>query len=243
MTASSPKKVLFIIPVRSGSTGLPGKNVLPFHGRPLMSWTVELAVKFLDKADVVVSSDADDYLSIAAEWQEVILRKRPKHLATSATPMSMVIQDACRFVENARKVSYEWVVLLDVTNPLRTHQDIELALDKLRAAGSEVSGVISISKPHFNPAWVTVAMRAEGDITRWNKAGSAFTGRQQAPELFRMNGVFYCWRFKVARNLSDPWLEQGTYLGAEVDDHRAISIDTEIDFKVAELLYGSKIWG
>ena len=243
MTTSNSKKVLFVIPARSGSTGLPGKNIRKFHGRPLMLWTLELAAKFLDIADIVVSSDSDEYLSIASEWREVVLRKRPDRLATSETPMSLVIQDACHHVVNQRKVSYEWVVLLDVTNPLRTYEDVRLAIENLDAACSAVSGVVSISRPHFNPAWVTVSMDSGGAITRWNKAGSAFTGRQQAPELFRMNGVFYCWRFEIARNLVDPWLEQGNYLGVEVDDHRGISIDTDIDFKVAEMLFDSKIWG
>lgn len=229
-------KLLVIVPARGGSEGMPNKNIEPFDGVPLLTRTLSLATSLEIRKKVVFTSDSDQYLAVAEQVPGVQNLKRPDQLATSLTPMSLVIKHACDEVSEEED-TYDSVLLLDVTNPLRTAAQVIRAVKSLRAAEPAVDGILSVSEPHFNPAWVTVTMGEDMKVTRWNSQGSAFTSRQQAPKLFRMNGLYYIWRFDVAANLEDPWLEKGNYLGIVEPDHQGISIDTEEDFRVAEAVY------
>lgn len=234
------KDFLIVIPARSGSIGIPDKNVRPFGGRPLVLWTLELASSFNALSDTLFSSDSELYLELARDnLPDLLLRNRPKGLAAPDTPMSKVIVDACEYAEGALGRRYKWVLLLDVTNPLRTARHVETALGLASNPKTNVDGFVSVSKPHFNPAWVTVKFEENGQISRWYGPGAKFTSRQEAPTLYRMNGIFYMWTFEFAKKMIDPWLERGRFEGVEVEDHQSISIDTEIDFRVAETLFKS----
>lgn len=230
-------RVAALVPARSGSEGLVDKNGRNFAGEPLLMRTLKLA-KELSGVDLILfSSDSEKYLRMAESLDGITLRKRPSRISESSTPMSAVIRDACEYIQSLGRGDFDLLLLLDVTNPLRTREIVERALDVAMGLKDSYDGVVAISKPHFNPAWVTVLSDRNGVITRWQKEGSTYTSRQQAPEIFRMNGLYYIWRFEKALRLQDPWLEGGKYLGCEESDHQGISIDTIEDFQVAETLY------
>ena len=119
------KTFLAVIPARGGSKRLRRKNLLDLHGKPLIAWTIEagLQSKYLDK--VVVSSEDKDILDIAREFKTDII-KRPNRLASDTATSFDVLKHAIDNLE-----SYDYVVLLQPTSPLRNAMHIDEAIEYL----------------------------------------------------------------------------------------------------------------
>lgn len=133
--------VIGIIPARSGSKRLPGKNIKPLLGRPLLYWTALAArCPFLDR--LVVSTDSPE-IGHYADSIGLSVISRPAELAQDDTPTLPVIQHALREAEDTLDLTiYPWVMILQPTSPLRTAYDIEMAVDM---AHNYVSSVISVT--------------------------------------------------------------------------------------------------
>ena len=117
------KKVLALIPARGGSKGIPNKNIKLFNRRPLIEWSIKLALKskLIDK--VVVSSDSQKILSISKELgAEVILR--PKNISVDNATTESAISHCIKYFNN----NYETIILLSPTSPLRKKNDLDNAI-------------------------------------------------------------------------------------------------------------------
>lgn len=224
-----------VVPARAGSKGLPGKNLRPFLGRPLLDWSLLVAELCPSIGVTILSSDSEDYRTRANNFSKAEALARPSELATDNAPMSGVIAHA---TQTQRSRDFEFVVLLDPTSPIRNPQEVEDAIDDLRKAPDAV-GAVSISEPEFNLRWVGVDRGPSGHIKRAFDGGSSYASRQEVPRLWRMNGTFYIWRKSFALELSDPWLEKGPHLGIDTPEERAFSIDTQSEFDSAEVLISS----
>lgn len=224
-----------LVPARSGSKGFPGKNIEPFLGRPLLDWSLEAGELMPSVSTTVLSSDSPKYLERAQLFSKAVSLVRPRELSLDHSPMSGVIAHAAQAVTDGEA---KFLLLLDPTSPVRNPSEIESALNRLRSS-PELVGAVSISEPHFNMRWVGVSQDQSGEITRSFLEGQHFTARQQVPRMWRMNGTFYIWRLDYAKVISDPWLEGGPHLGIEIPEERAFSIDTEVEFKSAEVMLRS----
>ena len=133
-------KFLAIIPARGGSKRLPRKNILNLCGKPLIAWTIEAGKKskYIDK--VVVSSDDDEILDIANEHKVTVL-KRPDHLAKDTSKTFDVIKHV---IDNAE--SYDYIVLLQPTSPLRNKNHVDAAIDFLFEKNAEINLPLSVGK-------------------------------------------------------------------------------------------------
>ena len=227
-----PADTLAFVPARSGSRGLPGKNLRPFLGRPLLEWSLEVAERCDSVIRSVLTSDSDLYLQHTNAFSKAVGLKRPAELAKDDTPMSAVTSHVAKSQED---LPTEFILLLDPTSPFRNPSEIEKALLLLRER-HEFVGAVSISQPDFNMRWVGVEKGPEEAITRAFAGGNQYVSRQQVPPLWRMNGTFYIWRTEFAKRISDPWLERGPHLGIETPEERAFSIDTLKEFELAEAL-------
>ena len=119
------KTFLSIIPARGGSKRLPRKNVLDLCGKPLISWTIEAALysKYLD--EVVVTSDDNEILGIANNMK-VRSIERPSHLASDTASTFDAVKHTIDNID-----SYEYIVLLQPTSPLRNATHIDKAIELL----------------------------------------------------------------------------------------------------------------
>ena len=230
-----------LIPARSGSQGIRDKNIKLFNGKPLIAWSIEAAKKLKSVDNVFVSTDSSIYAQISENFGAKIPYLRPKFLAQSDTPMSRVLAYHQLAIDQVfSETKFKFCILLEPTSPLRESEHIEDALDLLRNT-RDASGVISVSEPHFNPAWVTVTIDGKSRLNRWNKSGKNFTRRQDLPRVYRMNGNFYIWKVDFLRKIKDPWLEQKKFLPYIINDIYGSSIDTITDFRLAELIHHKMI--
>jgi CMP-N-acetylneuraminic acid synthetase len=125
--------VLAVITARGGSTTLPRKNILPFCGKPMIAYSIEAALIArragapIDR--VIVSTDDAEIAEISRKLGADVPFMRPPELAKADTPSLPVVQHAIAFAEQERGTTYDWILLLQPTSPLRTQDDILADLD------------------------------------------------------------------------------------------------------------------
>jgi CMP-N,N'-diacetyllegionaminic acid synthase len=221
---------LAVIPARGGSKGLPGKNIRPLAGMPLIEHSLRLAALCPEIARTVVSTDSSEIASVArAAGGEVL--ERPAELACDETPMLPVLRHALEALD-PEATGYDLVLLLDPTSPGRLPHDVTTAHDRL-AAVQEADGVVSVSEPSFNPIWHAVVEK-DGYLEQLHPEGRAFGRRQDLPRVLRINAALYLFRTTFLRRVQETWLN-GRHLTLEIPEQRAFHIDSEHDFRLCEL--------
>ncbi|MEO5844590.1 MAG: acylneuraminate cytidylyltransferase family protein [Caldimonas sp.] len=219
------KRVLALIPARGGSKGLPGKNILPVGGRPLLAWTAEAALGARDIDRVVVSSD-DAAILAAGRACGVDALPRPAALASDTAATIEVVLHALDALPG-----FDVVVLLQPTSPLRNAGDVDAAMARFVASGAPAC--VSVSEAAQSPYWM---YRLDDDQTLRPilDAPAAATRRQDLPPVYALNGAIY---------IADvAWLRRGrAFVGPGTVAHvmpveRALDIDTASDFALLRII-------
>jgi N-acylneuraminate cytidylyltransferase len=220
-----------VIPARGGSKGLPGKNLAPLGGLPLVAHSIRLAALCPEIDRVVVSTDSEEIAELArAEGAEVPFL-RPAELAQDDTAMWPVLRHALSELD--ADDDYELLVLLDPTSPGRLPADVAGALRTL-AAAPEADGVVAVSEPPFNPIWHSV-VDEDGWMAPLIPGASRYGRRQDVPRVFRINAALYVWRTAFVRREQETWMN-GRHRLLEIPERRALHIDEPWDLELAELL-------
>jgi CMP-N,N'-diacetyllegionaminic acid synthase len=227
------RRVLAVIPARGGSRGLPGKNIRPLAGLPLIAHSIMAAAMMPIVTRCVVSTDSQEIAEVARAHAGDVPFLRPPALARDDTPMAPVIAHALATIEEEEGLAYDAVLLLDPTSPARVPDQIESAAIRL-FSDNRLDGVISVSEPTFNPTWVGVSESKAGGLERYYAKAVGITRRQDAARYLRINGNFYLWKSAFVRRLETSWLDEGTHGGVEIPESQAFSIDDEFEFKMIE---------
>jgi len=223
---------LCTILARGGSKGVPGKNIRPLGGKPLLLHSIEQA-KASGLFDVIaVSSDDEVILALAKEGgvDECVMRL-PEHATDTAAKLP-AIRHCVEEVEKRRNCSFDLVVDLQPTSPLREAQDISAAVLLVEVLGAEnvITGSIAKSSPYFS----LVEERTNGTVGLSKPTDPPIVRRQDAPKCFDMNGSIYVWQ-RAALMEKDGLFLPTTRL-YEMPEERSVDIDTELDFEFAEFL-------
>lgn len=224
---------LAIVPARGGSKGLPGKNIRPLVGLPLLVHSLRCAALARGITRTIVSTDSPEIAAVARAHGGDVPFLRPPELARDDTPMMPVLAHALAEVERLEGRRYETVVLLDPTSPGRLPADIDGSLEML-AADPTADGAVACSEPHFNPLWVGVFER-EGYLHPAFDHAATYARRQDVPRFLRINGSCYVWRSDFIRNAPANWRNGKNRLW-EIPEARAFSIDNQFEFDLLELL-------
>ena len=125
------KKIIAIVPARQGSKGLAKKNIINFLGKPLLAWSIEAALqsKYVDK--IIVSTDSTEIAGVGEKFGADIPFIRPSYLSEDSSTSVDVIFHAIEFMSEKLGENFDFVILLEPTSPLRTSEDVYLALEKL----------------------------------------------------------------------------------------------------------------
>ena len=178
----SSSNFLAIIPARSGSERLPHKNKLNLCGKPLISWTIEAAKrsKYIDK--IAVTSDDSEILKIAKKSSvEIIVR--PYELASNSATSVDVIKHSLESLD-----TYEYVILLQPTSPLRNYQHIDESIKFLKQKNADA--IISVCKTDHNPLW---SNRLDSNLNMSNFIENEQSSKrsQDLEKFYRLNGAIY----------------------------------------------------
>lgn len=222
-------KVVCTVCARGGSQGVPGKNIRPLMGRPLIDHTLSMALAHPRIEAVYVSTDSEDIATVARRSGAIVPFLRPPELATATAGKLPVIMHLVDFLENEGHV-FDTIIDLDPTSPLRVEADIDACLDLIEAgANAVITGFEAEKNPYFN----MVELDEDGAADLCKKpAGGLVLGRQAAPPVYSMNASIYAWR-RAALG-SDLWAAKPRL--HVMPRERSIDIDAEIDFRIVEML-------
>jgi len=226
--------LLAVIPARGGSKGLPGKNILPFAGLPLIAHSIRFASMCPEIDRCIVSTDSSEIAAVALEHGGDVPFLRPAELASDNTPTWPVLQHALREMEDREGRRFESLLLLQPTNPGRLPEDVTRALALLES-NLDAVGVIAVSEPPFNPRWTCVEERG-GRIVNAFAESKTYVRRQDVPPVYRINGMLYLWRRDHILAETEDEMDDKPHLALQVPEERAIDIDSPSDFKIGEIL-------
>lgn len=224
--------ILAVIPARGGSKGLPGKNIRPLAGLPLIAHSIAFARLCPVITRTIVSTDSEEIAAVARHYGAEVPFIRPPELAQDDTPMWPVLRHALQTVEQMKNRVYDFLILLDPTSPGRLSSDVTDALVKLRAT-PDAAGIVAVSQPEFNPIWHCVVER-DGWMTDLIQDAQQFNRRQEVPAVYRINGSLYIWRADFVRREAQGW-RHARHLIYEIPEARAIHIDNANEFERTDL--------
>jgi len=225
--------VLCTICARGDSKGVPNKNIRELLGKPLILYTIEQALdsKVIDR--VVVSTDSEKIASIAKKDGAEVPFLRPASLASGASHKNPAIQHAVRYYIQQLKFRPDYVIDLDPTSPLRSREDIEKCMEKI-TNDPECDSVITGYRANKNPYFNMFEIDLKGYAHLCKQPDKLITRRQDAPGVFSMNASIYAWKTDIL--LDQTQVFSGRVKFVEMPEERSIDIDSEIDFKLVELL-------
>ena len=226
------KKVLGLIPARGGSKRLPGKNLRPFQGKPLIGWAIEAALKSTTIDSVAVSTDNKEIerVSIALGSEKII--SRPAKLASDHASSMDVLFHALEYLSLLGD-DYGAVALLQPTSPLRTYRHIDDAFDLMKKR--EATAIIGMCETEHPKEWMTSLPMDQSIASFISHLGKRNRAKVNSP-AHQINGAIYL--FDVPSLLQEKGISGQSQVYAYVMERSAsVDIDTEADFLVAESFY------
>lgn len=223
---------LCIIPVRAGSKGVPNKNIREFLGKPLVAHSIHQALAADVFTEIVVSSDSEAYLDIARQAGATRCLRRPAELASDTAGSMEVIQHALEACEMAAQTRYASITLLQATSPLRESRHIKEAITRLEQHNFD--SVLSVTAAKNSPYFNMLEFDQHSDTYVLSKPiKGGVQRRQDAPEVFQLNGSIYVWS-------RDAFVSQEKAICEKTDIYvmpalNSVDIDTEEDWAFAEL--------
>lgn len=219
-------KIIGIIPARSGSKGVPNKNIRKLSGSPLIEYSIKAAIKS-KLANIVVTSDSAEIGKIAHDHNLEFI-KRPMELSGDSTPMLPVVQHVLRKVEDSGE-HYDAAMILQPTSPFRTTMDINSVIEifQLKSPDSVVS-LCKVEDAHPGRMY-----KIEDGSIKPCIPELVSKNRQDLPVLYLRNGAIYCTKRDV--------IFAGSIYGGNIAHYvmpkeRSINIDDMLDWRLAELM-------
>jgi CMP-N,N'-diacetyllegionaminic acid synthase len=233
MSPSDPK-VLFLIPARGGSKGLPGKNIRPLLGKPLIGWTIETAKKVcgLINGRVAVSTDSKEIADVAHFFNAEVPFLRPAELAADTSSSVDVVLHALDHYEK-RGDTFDYVCMLEATSPQRDEQDILGALNLLQHTKGAESIVGVCKTESANPAFLALKDK-NNFITSYSGGNFVPKRRQEIEDVYFFEGSLYISKVKSMRERKSFYHEKS--LGFEMPKWKSFEIDDIVDFIIIEAL-------
>lgn len=216
--------------VRGGSKGLPGKNIKPLAGKPLLQYSIETAKASPSIQQVFVSTDDPAIANVAKQCGATVI-DRPDELASDTSPEWLSWRHAIEWV-NENVGEFDGFVSLPATSPLRSVEDVEDAINKRVTQGADIC--ISTTPASRSPFFNMVAEDEQGFVQLVNQPSEKVTRRQDAPDVFDITTVVYATTPSFV--LTNYGLFSGKVTSIQVPKHRAVDIDDIYDFKFAEVL-------
>ena len=221
--------VLGVIAARGGSKGLPGKNILPLAGKPLIAWSVLAAKEAKSLGRCVLSTDDNTIAEAARQAGAEVPFMRPPEFATDGAGMVGVLQHAVRWLEQEEKTRPEIVVLLQATSPLREPAEIDGVVDLVKK-GADSAQTVALDRTHPMHRFTLAGDRLEPLFVD----PESHAQRQDGRPVYRPTGSGFAMRYSVL-------MEEGRIRGK---DHRgfvcpfetSIDVDDVWDFRLAELI-------
>ena len=223
-------KPICFIAARGGSKGVHRKNIRLLAGKPLIAYTIESALDSNIFGSVVVSTEDNEIARVSKRFGAEVPFMRPKNLATdTATTDDVLIHS----VKKLRSLGHKFEIMVnrDCTVPFITSKDIKYSIKLLKEKNCDI--VCGVYRQHHNPYFNMMEPNSKGFLRFSKTQGVKNTNRHNMPTVFQLNGlaVFYIEKLLKYRKLYMP-----KALPYEISPETGFMIDTEFEFKVAEMI-------
>ncbi|NLL79385.1 MAG: acylneuraminate cytidylyltransferase family protein [Clostridiales bacterium] len=217
------KRVLALIPARGGSKGIKGKNIIDVCGKPLLAYSIEAAAESQYMDAVVVSTDSVEIADTAEKWGAEVPFLRPAEYASDTAKSIDAVLHAVRELKRQGR-EYDILVLLQPTQPLRTAQDIDRALECFLK--HQMEGLVSVCEVEEHP----ILMRTIGEDGRLDRVLScgSTVRRQDMPAFYKVNGCIY---INAVKELSEATSFNDNPVPYVMEKERSIDIDSYEDLE------------
>lgn len=228
-------RILYLIPARAGSKGLPGKNTKLLGGKPLVQHSIEFALQNLREGDeLCITTDDDEVITIANKMGVSIPFRRPAEFATDTASSYDVIKHALEFHENLG-ILFDAILLLQPTSPFRTQDDFNQLIESY---DKDTDMVVSVKNSKENPYFTLFEENSDGYLKKSKE--SNFQRRQDCPAVYAYNGSMYLINTKSFKTSSLGEFKKIKKI--IMPDERSIDIDTFADWNLAEFYLKNKIY-
>jgi N-acylneuraminate cytidylyltransferase len=227
--------IIALIPARGGSKGVPRKNIKDLAGKPLIAYSIEAALQsgLIDR--VVVSTEDEEIAETARSYGAEAPFMRPTELAQDDSPEWLVWQHAIKQLNKEDRDSQVGVlVCVSPTSPLRSVEDLDACI--LALTTSDVDMVITVTPAARSPYFNMVAINDSGLAELLIPPKGCVYRRQDVPAAFDVTTVAYAARPAFVLNANSMF--EGKVKAVIIPPERALDIDTELDFRIAEVMLG-----
>lgn len=223
-----------IIPARSGSKGLPNKNITDFMGKPLLAHSIKQALDSKKFDTVMVSTDSEEYATIARIYGAEVPFLRSQENSSDKASSWNVIKEVLAFYENKKK--FDSFCLLQPTSPLRRAEDIVNAYDLFYK--KEAVSVLSVCELEHPIKWCNV-LPPDLSLKDFISDRDRKCRRQDYKTYYRVNGAIYI--ANILEFISNENLYREGCYAYVMPLYRSVDIDSVFDLKFAEFLYKQDI--
>lgn len=223
-------RILALIPARSGSKGVPGKNIKILGNKPLLQYSIDaaLASKCFDK--VLVSTESEKIKEIAISGGAEVPFLRPQRLAQDDSPTLDVVIDVIQQL-SSKGEDFDAVCLLQPTVPFRKVEDLKSAIKKFMQSGADSLVSVRQIPQKYHPDWIYLE-KEDGNIELSSGAKTPVPRRQSLSKAFARDGSIYITKTDVI--LNDNSLYGSSIVPFEIHHAPNINIDTFEDWENAE---------
>ena len=183
------KRIVSVVPARGGSKGLPGKNIKPLQGKPLICWTLDAVHQSHYIDELFVSTDSGEIADVCKKYGVDVPELRPAELAEDHTSSIDVMLYTLDILKHMGK-KYDYLLLLEPTSPLRDKSDLDNIIE-LAAGHPEADGVISVGQVHTEHPLIIKKIAETGYLCPYLKTNNKIFQRQQEDEALFPYGVGY----------------------------------------------------
>lgn len=226
--------ILYLIPARGGSKGIPHKNIKPLNGKKLIEYSIDIARQLTEDENICVSTDDDAIIDIVQAYGLDVPFKRPQALATDTIGTYEVLLHAINYYKSIHK-NYDTLVLLQPTSPFRRKVDVENAL---KIYSPDIDMVVSVKESTANPYFNCFEENKDGFLKLSKGEGGVYR-RQDIPKVWEYNGAIYIINIEsLIKNSNFAFDKIKKYV---MEPKYSLDIDTFFDWQIAELIIKNKI--
>ncbi len=234
-------RTLYLIPARGGSKGLPGKNIRPLLGKPLIAWTIEIALKAAERSPgrVVVSTDDEAIAQVAKSCGAEVPFMRPAELASDAAlSMDVVLHALNWFADHGEQ--FDLVCMLEATSPQRDVNDVIGAIDMLLAT-QQAESIVGVCRSESGHPVFLAHKRQDHLISPYQGDTFQFLRRQEIDDVYFFEGSMYIARTSTLAQRKSFYHDRT--LGYEMPKWKSFEVDDLTDFLVIEQLMKARQQG
>ena len=224
------KKVLCVIPARTGSKGLRNKNIKKLNKIPLIAWSILTAKKCKLIDEIIVSTDCPKISKIAMKYGANVPFIRPKKFATDKASSFSVLKHAIDFLKK-KKNYFDYIIMLEPTSPLRNSKDVDFCINKIKK--DNIESLVSVSRVVDQHPYFLYSINKRNILRPYlKKQKKLYIRRQDVSPLYYLEGSIYISKITTLLN-EKTWYHKKTQ-AFEVEKWKSLEIDDIDDFKLAQ---------